>query len=77
MVGFRAFVVHHAAELGLRGTVANRADGRVECIVEGSRRAVDAMVALVRTGPSHARVEGIEVVEESLSTPLPPMRVTA
>jgi acylphosphatase len=76
-VGFRFFTVHHGAQLGLRGTVANRPDGGVEVVVEGSPRSVDELVTRVRTGPAMARVERIDVSEDSASTPLPPMRVTA
>ena len=37
MVGFRMFVQRHARQLGLRGFVRNRPDGRVEVGAEGER----------------------------------------
>ena len=39
MVGFRAFVLDRAWDLEVRGTVANRPDGSVECVGRGAARA--------------------------------------
>lgn len=75
MVGFRAFVLYHAG--GLAGTVANRADGSVECVVEGPRHAVDRLLDRLSRGPAHARVEHVEVIREPVRGDLPPMTVTA
>ena len=61
MVGFRAFVTHHAGDAGLSGTVRNQADGSVETVLEGPRPAVERMLDLLRQGPSHARVERLDV----------------
>ena len=77
MVGFRAFVLYRAAELGVSGTVANRPDGSVECVVEGERGAVGQLIRSVRQGPRSARVDTVEVVEQPFRGDLPPMRVTA
>jgi len=79
MVGYRAFVQRHAELLGIRGEVANRTDGSVEVLMEGSRAAIDRMLALMREGPSHARVTAVDVCEETApgTAALPPMRVTA
>ncbi|HEV3125003.1 MAG TPA: acylphosphatase [Candidatus Dormibacteraeota bacterium] len=77
MVGYRAFVLRHAYDLGLHGLVANREDGSVECVVEGPRGAVDVLIDKLRSGPYHARVDALEVVEEPLVGSLPPMTVTA
>jgi acylphosphatase len=76
-VGYRAFTLHHAHRLGLRGTVANRPDGTVECIVEGPRSAVEELVGLLRRGPYHARVDDVQVTELRPEGSLPPMTVTA
>lgn len=76
-VGFRMYVLSHAGELGLRGQVANRDDGAVECVVEGPRAAVDHLVALLHRGPGSARVDAVETAEEPVTGTLPPMRVTA
>ncbi|MGA8016485.1 MAG: acylphosphatase [Candidatus Dormiibacterota bacterium] len=77
MVGFRAFVLRRAAELGLRGTVANRGDGSVECVVEGPKDAVDTLIQFLRQGPRSARVEAVEVVEQPFRGDMPSMTVTA
>jgi acylphosphatase len=71
-------VQQHAHELGIRGEVANRADGSVEAVMEGPRGAVERMVDLMREGPFHARVTAVDVREEPVAqSSLPPMRVTA
>ncbi len=60
-VGFRPFVWRLAAELGLDGTVINRA-GQVEIEVAGSPEAVEAFAGRIRTdAPPRARVEEILV----------------
>lgn len=73
MVGFRAYVIQHGA--GLHGTVANRPDGTVECVVEGPRPRVDSLVRLLHDGPVHARVDGVDVRSEPFGGDLPPMTV--
>ncbi|HET9052120.1 MAG TPA: acylphosphatase [Candidatus Dormibacteraeota bacterium] len=75
-VGYRVFVIRHAERLGLRGTVANLPDGRVECIVEGPRPAIDELGAQLRKGPLMARVAGVETTESQCSGTVPPMRVS-
>jgi acylphosphatase len=60
-VGFRWFVARHARSLGLGGYARNLPDGRVEIVASGE--APDALVRLeqlLRTGPAHARVAGVE-----------------
>jgi acylphosphatase len=74
MVGFRAFIAEHAD--GLSGTVANREDGTVECVVEGPAGAVDRLVALLHDGPTFARVEAVDVSREPYRGDLPPFTVT-
>jgi acylphosphatase len=59
-VGYRAFVEHQAAALGLEGWVRNRRDGSVEALFAGPANAVSDMIALCRRGPSYARVEGVD-----------------
>jgi acylphosphatase len=77
MVGFRAFVLDRAWDLEVRGTVANRPDGSVECIVEGPRDQVESLLQALREGPTSARVDAVEVVEQPVRGDLPAMRVTA
>jgi len=75
MVGFRAFVAEHAGSLN--GTVANRPDGSVECLLEGPPEAVERVVQLLHEGPVHARVEEVDVLREPYRGDLPPFTVRA
>ena len=59
-VGFRAFVLRRAMGLGLTGWVRNRFDGSVELIAEGSRTALESLLADIGRGPSAAVVERVE-----------------
>lgn len=64
-VGFRWSTRAKAQALGLGGWVRNLPDGRVEGWLEGEELAVQAMLAWLETGPSPARVTGLEVVERA------------
>lgn len=64
MVGYRAFILHHAQNLNIRGEVANRPDGSVEALMEGPRPAIERMLDLMREGPMHAQVSAVDVREE-------------
>lgn len=58
-VGFRYFVVRLAAELGLTGWVANELDGTVRVVAEGTRSALEQLLAELHEGPRGARVEHV------------------
>jgi acylphosphatase len=60
-VGFRYFVVEKAARLGLRGYARNTIEGHVEVVAQGERLALESLLAHLRSGPSAARVEDVEV----------------
>ena len=60
-VAYRAFTQDAASRMKLSGGVRNLDDGRVEVEVEGERRAVEAFVELLRTGPPMARVDDLQV----------------
>jgi acylphosphatase len=62
-VGFRAFVLHEAERLGVKGWVRNRLNGDVEALFAGPTSAVDSLVALCRRGPDHARVTDLSMYE--------------
>lgn len=64
-VGFRYFAEAAAARNGLHGWVRNLPDGSVEAFVEGEQSAVDAIEASLRRGPSSARVESVQVIDET------------
>ena len=58
-VFFRATAAEVAARLGVRGWIANRADGAVEALLEGPTRAVEEMVAWCNDGPPRAHVDRV------------------
>jgi acylphosphatase len=64
-VFFRDSCRREARRAGLTGWVGNRADGRVEAWFEGPPEAVDRLVAWCRKGPPRARVESVEVTQET------------
>lgn len=59
-VGFRWFVRERARALGLTGWVRNTPDGAVEVFAVGNDEALQRLRALLRSGPSGARVSQIE-----------------
>jgi acylphosphatase len=59
-VGFRWFVARHARSLGLAGYARNLPDGRVEVVVSGPEESLPKLEQLLRAGPAHAQVEGVE-----------------
>ena len=77
MVGFRAFVIRHAGDAGLAGTVRNEPDGTVEVVLEGSAPAVERMLDLLREGPTHARVARVDVEHAAPTGTLPAMMVAS
>jgi acylphosphatase len=60
-VGFRYFTQDVAKREGLSGNVRNLPDGRVEVTAEGDERSLARLEAALWRGPSHARVDDIEV----------------
>ncbi|MDQ1375726.1 MAG: acylphosphatase [Actinomycetota bacterium] len=64
-VFFRDSCQREAAAAGVTGWVRNRGDGAVEAVFEGDEAAVGHMVAWCGHGPSHARVDHVEVADEA------------
>jgi acylphosphatase len=60
-VWFRESCRREAERLGVSGWVHNLGDGRVEIEAEGSRSAVDALVAWAHEGPRLALVDSVTV----------------
>lgn len=60
-VGFRYFVFREAQALGLVGWVANLRDGSVQCVAEGPRDRLEALLELLQDGPPAAIVDGVSV----------------
>lgn len=61
---FRDSARRRAVAHGVCGWVRNREDGAVEAVLEGPREAVERLIRFFDTGPPHASVEHVEVVEE-------------
>lgn len=59
-VGFRQGCRQAARSLGLVGWVRNLGDGRVELFAQGRDESVDRLLEWVWSGPSAARVTGVE-----------------
>jgi acylphosphatase len=64
-VGYRWFVSRTAARLDLTGWVANRPDGSVQVVAEGSEHALDSLLEALRRGPSGADVSAVDVQRSS------------
>jgi acylphosphatase len=60
-VGFRWSAAREAERLGVRGTIVNLADGRVEAVLDGSGPEVVALIEWLRKGPALAQVGEIEI----------------
>ena len=58
-VGFRAFVSDLATQHNVRGWVRNRRDGKVEALLIGAQKEIDAVIAACRRGPRLARVTAL------------------
>ncbi len=60
-VYFRASTVAQAQRFALTGWVRNCSDGSVEVVVEGSRAAIEDLIAWCRHGPDGARVAQVQI----------------
>ena len=63
-VFFRDSVREAAGNEGVNGWAANRDDGSVEVVLEGSPEAVDSVVGFCRLGPMSAEVSSVDVTDE-------------
>lgn len=64
-VWFRGAMCEQADAHGVDGWVRNLRDGRVEALVEGSPADVDAIISWCAHGPPGARVDDVQVVDET------------
>ncbi|WP_111508576.1 acylphosphatase [Mycobacterium kyogaense] len=58
-VGFRWWTRSRALELGLTGFAANKADGRVHVVAQGSREACEKLLDLLEHGETPGRVDSV------------------
>jgi acylphosphatase len=58
-VSFRWWTRARALEIGLRGYTSNLDDGRVQVVAEGSRDQCEQLLALLRSGDTPGRAEGV------------------
>ncbi len=63
-VFFRYHTQEMAYQLGIKGWVKNRRDGRVEAVFEGEKDRVHRMIEWCHHGPPEARVTGVRVTWE-------------
>ena len=61
---FRDEARRRARSLGVSGWIANRPDGKVEAVFEGSRDAVESMVRWCGRGPAGAEVDDVQTAWE-------------
>ena len=60
-VGFRYFVKQNADLLAICGFVKNLSDRRVHLEAEGNKQQLELFIDICKQGPSHARVENVEI----------------
>ena len=60
-VGFRAWTVRKAQDLGLTGWVRNLTDEIVELTAEGPKEKLEELIFLCRKGPEVSWVEKVEI----------------
>ena len=62
-VFFRAHTQEQAEEFGVKGWVANEADGTVSVVAEGSENKINDLVDWCHGGPSTAQVKKVDVTK--------------
>ena len=74
-VFFRQSAADEATRLGLLGWVRNLDSGEVEAVAEGPEAALEEFVRWCHRGPTHAKVEAVEVKHHPGEEPLGPFHV--
>ena len=62
-VYFRVFTQNKAKHFGLKGTVRNLPDGRVEIVAEAEPPVMEKFIKWCHKGPVTARVDDVEIDE--------------
>jgi acylphosphatase len=70
-VYFRAFTRDEAEQLGVTGWVRNNPDGSVECFAQAPDDKIEAFIRSLHKGSPGARVEAVQLREE---TPQPRLK---
>lgn len=66
-VFYRATTAQRARALGVRGHAMNLSDGRVEVLIYGDARAVDALCEWLWEGPPSAHVTDVAIHDEQIA----------
>jgi acylphosphatase len=62
-VCYRAFVLHRANELNIKGYAKNLMNGNVKVIAIGEDNIMDVFINMLKEGPSMARVDDMQTSE--------------
>lgn len=65
-VGYRNFVEHVAAKIGVDGFVRNRRDGRVEVYAIGKPEQLEKLRTALEKGPMMSHVSGVDEEPDSV-----------
>ncbi len=60
-VGFRYYIARAAANYDINGYVKNLFSGEVEIYAEGRKEFLEYLANKAKSGPSHSRVENIQI----------------
>jgi acylphosphatase len=74
-VGYRAFTLKAAGQLGITGGVQNLPDGRVEILAEGPRVKLDELLKILRQGPPLSRVSDVLVQWHDATSRFPDFQI--
>jgi acylphosphatase len=66
-VSYRVSAYEKGLQLGLTGWVRNRADGRVEMLIQGQQDELQQMIEWADQGPRFAEVTNLELIEQAIS----------
>lgn len=69
-VGYRAWTVDMACQMGLTGWVRNRIDKSVEAFFQGDEKKIDRMLLKCEEGPLLARVHNVKSRDAALDPEL-------
>lgn len=76
-VFFRDHTRKKAEELAITGWVANKPDGRVEAIFEGTKENVEKMLDWAKQGPDSANVDKLDIINEDYQGGFPDFKILA